>query len=313
MADAVTMSATSYDQAINIEQNSSRSIEFLQAAHAAHTIAQRWENIRLTIALLLSTGALLSATIHFLAPVTTCIGVAGSIVLWLLTYVSQNQTKVASQIQEEFDVELFGIDHAKELRPYPTAEEIKRLAQKSRATVTAKSDWYVDVTDLPLPYAVLLCQRENLNWDWPLRRKWAGILSGSAIVWLLAGIAIALIADWTTRDLFLRWIGPSLPGLLLAATQAVGNRKVAREKQQLALEIDEDLGVLPTIAAGDAIDPTDAQMLMTKCRHRQDQIFQLRNHAERVPNWLYRRTKHRDEEIARNVAERIRARLRDHA
>lgn len=305
------MPSTGNPQQINIEQNKSDSIELLQAAHAAHSSAQRWEGTRQIIAIALSAGALLSAAVHNLAPVTTLIGITGSILLWILTYISQAQTKTASKIQEKFDVGLFGIDHSQEIRPYPTDEEVGRLARKSKAAVATKTDWYVDVSDLPRPYAVLLCQRENLNWDWPLRRKWASLLSGTAIAWLLAGIALALVADWTTRDLFLRWIGPSLPGLLLAATQAIGNRKVAREKQQLALNIDEDLGVLPAVPVGDTIDPAEAQTLMARCRRHQDQIFRMRSHAERVPPWLYQRTKDSDEQIARNVAGRLRARLLD--
>ena len=145
--------------------------------------------------------------------------------------------------------------------------------------------------------------------DWPLRRKWASEILTVAASWGILGIVIALSANWTTRELFLRWLVPSLPGLLLAANLVIKNRQVAREKKQIALNVDEKLGVLPAVKRGQRLSATRQTKLMLECREYQNRIFHLRNHAERVPGFLYRKQKAEDEDLARNAAARLRARL----
>jgi hypothetical protein len=44
------------------------------------------------------------------------------------------------------------------------------------------------------------------------------------------GLLIALVADWHTRELFLRWIITSPAGFLFAATVIVKNMEIARNK-----------------------------------------------------------------------------------
>jgi len=235
------------------------------------------------------------------------VGAAEAIALWCLMYASQVQTKFATKIQERFDIELFGLPVTKEFNPLPTDEEIGRYAARYRGD--DKVDWYVDVTKLPLPYAILLCQRENLSWDWPLRRKWASMLSQAASGWFMLGLLIALAADWSTRELFLRWLIPSLPIFLFAATVIVKNMKVARDKQQMALEIEEKLSILPTVQEGEVLTPQVHDELMQDCRLYQNQLFRLRDHTERVPGRIYRRYKKEDEHLAQVAAARLRARL----
>lgn len=312
MADATSMTAnpnsTSTDpQMINIRQNELSFVQQLHAADAAHAQAQRWEIIRGYIAFASSGGAIVAAFARELAILMSFVGAGASIALWCLMYASQAQTKFATKIQERFDIELFGLPATKEFNPLPTDEEIGRYAARYRGD--DKVDWYVDVTKLPPPYAILLCQRENLNWDWALRRKWASILSLVASGWFMLGLLIALAADWSTRELFLRWLIPSLPIFLFAATVIVKNMKVARGKQQMALEIEEKLSTLPAVSEGKVLAPDIYDELMRGCRLYQDQLFRLRDHTERAPGRIYRRYKKEDGHLAQVAATRLRARL----
>jgi SMODS-associating 4TM effector domain len=309
-AEAVTIKRVGSgagQQHINARQNEPIFLEMLHAADVAHAQAQRWEVARAVIAIISSCGSLIAAFLHEFAIPMSIVGGSGSVVLVGLTFVSQTRTKEATRIQERFDVELFNLPTNSEFNPLPADEEIGRLARRYHKK--EKRDWYVDVSGLPLPYAVLLCQRENLLWDWPLRRKWASLLLKVAAGWSILGLVIALSAGWTTRELLLRWMIPSLPGLILATNLVIKSRQIARDKQQLALNVDERLGVLSAVNPDQIMPITRHTKLMSDCRAYQDRIFRLRNQAERVPGFLYRRHKAEDEELARTAASRLRARL----
>jgi len=297
-------------QNINSKQNHPHFVQMLKAADVAHARAERWERTRLYIALGSSSGAIIAAFVRDLAPTMAIIGMAGAVIQWVVSFLSQNETLIATKIQERFDVELFGVTHRDEFKPVPSDEEIGELASKFNGK-SNKSDWYIDVSRLPAPYAIMLCQRENLQWDWRLRRKWANRLQTVALTWVTVGIAIALIADWSTRDLFLRWLVPSVSGLLLFGTLVVANRRIAREKQQLALIIDEKLSILPVANENHPLEPGEESELMAQCREYQSRIFRLRNRTERVPVKMYMNQKENDEALARAAASRLRERLLD--
>ncbi|MFD9741068.1 S-4TM family putative pore-forming effector [Umezawaea sp. NPDC059074] len=301
--------APPFAHTINVRQNQPIFLEMLHAADTAHVYAQRWETARAIVALASSCGALVAAFWHTAAKPMSIMGGLGTAALLAMTFLSQARTKEATKIQERFDYELFGLPATDEFKPFPTDEELGALAQKCKRD---KRDWYVDVAGLPQAYAILLCQRQNLQWDWPLRRQWASLLLKVAVTWLVAGLTIALVMDWTTRELLLRWLIPSLPGLALATNLVVKNRQVAREKQQLALQVDERLSVLPAITVVGAVSEEIHAELLAYCRVLQDRIYRQRNHAERVPGFLYRRSKTKNENLAQTAASRLKERLLGH-
>lgn len=131
----------------------------------------------------------------------------------------------------------------------------------------------------------------------------------AGIGWLILGIVVALVADWTTRELILQWWAPSAPAWVLAISLALRHRHIATGKQQLAINIDERLAVLPAVTPATPADPDDLAVLFGECRPHQAGIFQLRDNPERVPGRLYRKHQSGDESRARAAAERIRVRL----
>lgn len=298
-------------QTINVSQNSQHSLDLLAAADTAHADSQRWEITRAVLAVAVALGATTAAFIGDLAPLMSLVGLAGAIAQQALILLSAGHTTVATRMQESFDSGLFGLSRTADAGPAPTPEDIDRLAR--RYPGPPKHNWYVDVTDLPPPYAVLICQRENLQWDWPLRRRWARSLLVAATGWLVLGVVIALAADWTTRELVLRMWAPSAPAWLLAYTLAYRHRTLATRKQQLAIDVDEELAVLPAVTPTEPADPAQLAQLHGRCLSYQASMFHLRDHPERIPGRLYRTNKAEDEGRARAAAQRIRLRLLDRA
>lgn len=297
------------DQAINALQNRADYLELLAAADSAHANSQRWEVVRGVGAGVVAVGATAAAFVPGLATAASVVGALGAVAQQVITVVSARHTTTATRLQESFDTGLFGMPLSHARGPAPSSEETSRLA--SRYTGSPKRNWYVDVSELPLPYAVLICQRENLQWDWPLRRRWATYLLTAAVSWLVLGIVVAFVLDWPTRELVLRMWAPSAPAWVLAFALAYRHRTVASAKQYLAVTVDETLAVLPAVTADQPANPTDLADLHRRCTDLQASIFALRDHAERVPDRLYRKTKDDDEDHARAAAARIRARLLD--
>ena len=296
-------------QTINDRQNQPANLELLAAADTAHANSQRWELARGLGACIVALGATAAAFIPGFAPIASLIGAIGAVAQQAITIVSAKHTTTATRLQESFDTGLFALPRAHNTGPAASSEESSALA--ARYSGPPKRDWYVDVAGLPLAYAVLICQRENLQWDWPLRRRWATYLIIAATGWLLLGIAIALLADWRTRELVLRMWVPSAPAWLLAYVLAYRHRRVATAKQALAITVDEALAILPAVTADDPADPGLCAELHRRCGDYQATIFGLRDYAERVPGLLYRATKTDDEDRARLAARRLRARLLD--
>ncbi len=297
-------------QHFNDDQNKPYFIERLQAADVAHAQAQRVEITRAVVAVVVSCGSIVAAIAHGLANALAILGIAGSLLVWGLARVSAARTTLATKIQESFDTQLFGMPATAQFMPLPPDEDIHDLARRFHGK--PKQDWYVDVSDLPRPYAILLCQRENLHWDWRLRRIWATWIQWAAAAWTVAGIAVAVAAGWSTWHLLLRWIAPSLPLLLLIADLANAHRSIARDKQQMALEVDLTIGMLPPVTPSDRLPAEVETDLMRDCRAYQDRLFRLRDNPARVPQRLYRKRKDTDEDAARVAADRMRLRLLGH-
>jgi hypothetical protein len=202
-------------------------------------------------------------------------------------------------------VELFGLPWVTGTRGEVSDVEIHRLAAKFQGSESKKRDWYVNVRDLPRAYAVMICQRQNLLWDADLRLRWSAWVVAAVSIWITLGVAVALIADWSTRDLFIRWFAPNLPAILFGVRQAYGHWGVALTKQRLRLDLE---GHLNKLRPG-APTPHVHARLLAEARRRQDEILNLRRRQERVPNRFYDARRREDEAAHTEAAARIRERL----
>lgn len=293
-------------QRISTEQNSDENLALLAAADAAHAKGQRIERVRTWLAVVWTFVSVAAAFFDSLAVAAAIFGVIGAGVIGLLGLLSRSSAMTANRIQERFDTGLFKLPVRAGV-VLPSTEEVRALARQYKGP--PKTDWYVDVSDLPLPYAVLLCQRENLQWDWQLRRRWAWVVLRGSGIWLAAGLGVGLGLDWTLRAFFLQWLAPSAPLIQLAFVIVQDNLRIAIDKQKLALVIEEQLGVLPAVAPGVPLDASESRDLMTQCSQNQQCIYELRSSAQRVPAKLYNRTKDDFETDMRIASAQLRARL----
>lgn len=297
---------TAYPQQINVRQNDPGILRMLLAAHRAHQTAQRVELVRAVIVLLTVGFAIAATAYEDLRQAMVIAGVMTTLLTAIgLPLLSRRFTLLAATIQEEFDTQLFELPPSQAHLGKTLPELLNELADKAASHLDSKRNWYIDVSELPRAYAVLLCQRENLVWDYRQRRVWGLALVGAGAGWWAVGLVVALTGDWTVRELFTQWLAPSLALIVYCATEATAQLDIANTKRAEALRVESDLA---SSATGDP-EASDHHELLVGARRLQDQITSLRKKTERIPEWLYRRRRGREETAAARSADAIRQRL----
>jgi SMODS-associating 4TM effector domain len=277
-------------QAINCDQSKQKNVDILCAAHVSHALSQRVETLQGAVAAVLALGSFASSFAHSLTPwfaVASFLWIGVS-EFWLATY-SRRWTNLATRFQERFDRDVFDLPWPKDVGPRPTDGEVSRISSRFVDDRARKVDWYVDVRNLPKPYAILICQRENLVWDESNRTRWAIFLWRIVALWCAIGVVIGLAQGWTVFHLLARWLAPSSAALWLCARSAHKHNEIAHTKQRLALSVSDKIAeVSPGIASAEV-----ESSLVAYCETLQRRIFALRDHPERVPKRVYWRSRNK--------------------
>jgi hypothetical protein len=300
------MTAGARIERINTDQNAADKLDLLFAAHVEHRRAIWVDNCRTWLTLLFVPAAVIAAFVDSLAAPLAIAGAGTTIIIEIVDRLLGDRfTSKAMLLQERFDTELFELPWNDQLGPVPLDEDVHHLAAKYKGTPDEKRDWYVNVSDLPLVYAIPICQRQNLAWDFQLRRTWGWAIGMVTIAWVVIGVVVALIADWSTRDLFIRWLVPSMPALVFGFEEARAHLSTASSKEQLARSTRRSLDDLQP---GEPDSALEAE-LSTAARERQDEIARLRQEDTRVPQWFYKWRRPEDQMAADKAAANLRTRL----
>jgi hypothetical protein len=269
-------------RSITERQNDSTHLTRLLAYSHEYRLAQVWRALRVlgTLGLAAVSPVVLVWWPHgadLLAATAAAWLVAGRTALAAFedTHVAQ-----AARIQELYDTRLFGLqwNTAVAGRP-PAPDDISHAASRIKDT-SRYLDWYdVDVTGLPWPADVLLCQRQSSIWARRDHRAYGLYLATVGAVWFLVGVGIALARDMTLADYLVRVFLPSAPAYLDAVELARAHKRHAEARQRL----EEDIADLWDRRGIDPSMPT-----VEDCRRVQDGAFALRRTGPRVPNWFYK-------------------------
>lgn len=290
---------------INSRQGTDRGLLLQRASDASHQRAYQVERLRILVSLAFVAAALVATLFPPAAPVLAIAGGAWAVLSFVLSGVTQKETRTAATIQHEFDTWLFDLPWGDYAGEKVADEELHRRARQSKLPEARVRTWYPDVVGLPDVYAVLACQRENLSWDGRLRRRWATLLVVTAVGWVSLGVLIGLIADLSVRTICLRWFAPSSAGIVLAFQMAKSHTEIAAEKESLITLVRAELEVA---RPGDP-DPADVPVLRDRSGEVQRRIFDLRRRTERVPRWLYERHRDSDEADMQATVAGLRAQL----
>lgn len=247
--------------------------------------ANRWRALRSsgTVGL-----ALASPVVTILAPGSAELlgALAGAWVLvarTLLIRLEDDDRRRGAVIQEQFDVELFGLPWNESVTGKPVAPE--DIVDAAGRVDAVGLDWYPDTDRLPWPIDVILCQRGSAVWGRRTHAAYATTLAIAAVAWFAVGVGIAVLRELSLAAYLLGLFLPSQPAFLDAADHWQSHRRQAARKAEIENRADE----LINLHAAGGVVGADA------CRTVQDHTFQLRAAGPPVPGWFYRLRRSRDQ------------------
>lgn len=217
----------------------------------------------------------------------------------LVERIQKERLKRGARLQEEFDVEVLGLNWNQSLSGSKVDHEDVRAASAKPLSKKRESQlipWYEPcVGAVPLHLGRLICQRTNISYDGRLRRTYASFLLGAAIV---LGIALALLGisrGLTVSELLVAVTLPCLPLFAWALREHFKQAETASALTTLKSQFET---LWKQAMAGEAIAE-----LERGSRELQDSIFRHRASSPLVFDWVYDRLRNSNEDEARHAAE----------
>jgi len=228
------------------------------------------------------------------------VGVVTAVVSRLvLGRIESERIRRAATIQEQFDVGLFGVPWNGTLVGRKVSPELIYAADRAfTGDRRALKDWYADVSGVPSPLDVLLCQRSNLVWGWRLQRSYAWVFNVVTFGYLCVGLLLGIVTHQSLGEYIAALVAPSLPALIESIEIAREHTEVAAGKEKLAEEVNAlwEAGLVnPAVVSHEA------------CRRVQDYIFTKRSRGPQVPDWWYHLWRKRYEVDMRAAVDELRA------
>lgn len=288
---------------IDVEQNKPERLELLRAQRLFYSRAKLYQNLFAVMALLLpAVGVLFGASYPEIRPFLGF----GSIVVLLLDVgvISRKQRedcKRGAKVQEQFDTEVLKLDWNRLVAGGKVdAEDVRAITSKPITDVDRQylENWYeVAIAKLPLPVGRIICQRTNVTYDMRVRKTYAGVLLGAAVLLFVGLTLLGLYQGVKVNDLILTMYLPALP---LATFLLREHRKHG-----------DTIETLTTIKAEvekvweHAITGTSFEDLTRSSRALQDAIYRHRASNPLVFDWLYDWIRQRQEDLTRHAVEKL--------
>jgi hypothetical protein len=267
---------------IKERQNEPPHLQRLLAYSHLYRNAQWWRRARALGAFVLAAAApavalLVPATGDFLAAISAAWLVLGRTIL---TWLEQRGTGQAACTQELYDTSLFFLPWNTALAGRPPSPEDVAAAARHIKDDTPYRDWYsIDLGTTPWPGDVLLCQRQSMVWSRRDHHAYGTAILAGGIVWLTAGILVAVIRELTLASYLIKIFLPSSPAVLDSLELARAHWRHAAAREEVEHQI-YDLWK--------AHQTSPAAIPVAQCREIQDAAFLLRRDGPRVPALFYR-------------------------
>jgi hypothetical protein len=287
-------------------------VHLQRAAAASHQHGQLIEAIRVTAAVALAAAGVTVTLAGHGRSAVSIIGATWFVIsAFLLRRAAGSAARNGALIQEQFDTEVFCLPWRSTVAGDPVPEPdvaqlARRLKRGGKKGQRILDGWYDPTDGVHHPYDVLIAQEQNLGWDTRLRRRYATLVLVAALTWSGIGlIAGVVIADATIISTLLSFFIPSLAIYQIALETWTGQQRVAAERQRLNQAVTSELrtGQPGPISDGEWV------RLRESARDIQDGILRTRLDVSRVPEWLYRHHRSRDEVDFADTAEGHRRRL----
>lgn len=262
-------------------QNSEKSKQLLLAQRKLYSNAKSWTWLTWLAALLPIAAQLIKPFIPNAPEYFNMFSViVGGALALLISYRIKKKIELAARMQEEFDLGVYEIPRNEGLTGRPVTPDERLQVVDSDKIPDNLSNWYSPViATAPHPsLAILLCQRENVVWDWHLKLRTARILAFSAAVILISAIACGLIRKMQLSEWLMNVFSLVAVFLYLIIQFAYSIYKVGVSQRMIEEEINANVEGYKTSKT-----VVGEQTL----RLYQDRIFKNRTENCMAPDFLY--------------------------
>jgi hypothetical protein len=272
---------------IALKQNQLVYYKILKAQRISYRRAKIIRFIKYSLTLLL---IVIAPIVFILSPDgITKIGIVGAVwtlISFLVGYIESWLVKRAATLQEIFDTELYDINwndifFGQKVIPHEYVNDIISKYSESELEEEFKN-WYEGVEYIQSPLAILLCQRQNIVWDYKLRDIYAFIVLTFLVINFLAGLSIFALTGESVLNYLLGLLLPSLSANILGIEEVIGHLNISKRKKELEKKIAQLI-----INAQNDINTLTNKVL----REIQDVIFNERLKAPLIPDFIYRKLK----------------------
>ncbi|MFO0807542.1 MAG: S-4TM family putative pore-forming effector [Gemmataceae bacterium] len=273
--------------AIPEEQNTEESIDLVAASSRAYAIGNRFAAAQFWLTLIAAVGG--PAMTYADPALKAWAGLLGAVTLLVdaifLEPALKRKKELGAKIQEVFDTQLFRLPwNTLKVGAKPDRETIGEHARTYRAKhpmATWLRDWYPkEVGSLSLETARLVCQRSNLRWDSELRRWYAALLLILLVAMAIGGLIFGLAMRWDADRLVLGVVVPLLPAALSLWRLRTKHVEAAVESERCKQHVEQ-------LWANALKDDVSNKRLTEEARQLQDEVFDRRKGAPRIPGWVY--------------------------
>ena len=260
--------------------------------------ARRWHLVKILGTVVLAAAAP-AVTFWFPGAADGVAATAGAWVLagrTLLALAEQRQIRAGVTMQEQFDVDLFGLPWNTSLAgPKAAAEDIADAARHITDDSRLR-DWYAPTGDAPWPLDVLLCQRSSAVWGRRAHYAYGITIAALGSAWFLAGIIMGLAAHLTLSGYLIKLFLPSQPAFLDTIELSRSHLRQSADKQAIEQQAD-------ALWEKGCRRPTS--VTAADCRAIQDQAYRLRRRGPRVAQWFYHLRRGRDQQAMEAAASQL--------
>jgi hypothetical protein len=288
---------------ITVKQSQPRLVALLRARERTYHAAKFTQGglVLLTIALPV-VSVLLAPRFPLLKPY---LALAALVLLLLDTGIierlQKERVKRGAKLIEEFDVEVLGLEWNRFVAgPKVDHEDVRRasanlLSAKREAELA--SWYYACVSEVPLTFGRLICQRTNISYDARMRKKYGSTLLYGAIGLGVLLLVLGLVYSLNLSELMLAVGVPIAPVL----TWTLREQRRQLDTTAALVTLKSEFEKMWDKALAGATDATMEQ----NSRELQNAIYQHRASAPLVFDWVYSCLRTGNEDEAEHAAQQL--------
>ncbi|MBE8968952.1 hypothetical protein IQ277_22825 [Nostocales cyanobacterium LEGE 12452] len=292
------------------EQNIQLQLERLAAQRQLYSDAKSIQNISMILSIpLVVVWSIFIALLPRFQVYAALWGIAVTFLdIIILSRLQKYLQEKAAKIQQLFDCDILQLDWSKlnsGSRPEP--EIIIDSSAKYRHKYTNYSkleNWYpINVSQLPIYQARIICQRCNIWWDANLKRRYSNLVIIVLIAITMIVFLVGLIGGLTLEKFVLATLTPLIPTFVLGLRQYIDNNEAATRLDRLR---ENSESIWQQVVNG-RIAP---QELERESYNLQNKIYDNRRLSPLIFDWIYYRLQRKNEEEMNRGAEALIQELR---